>query len=385
MSSTILLAGVPETNATLFHRMRLAVGDSAAFLEHTDGSGQTASLLLVRDIEMERARALGTADEVACAADFSPQAGLSGDRDTALAQAIVEVCRRRGIAEITTDRTLPFLFAWHLQQAGIQLAYDPALGVLARRRKTAEEIELLREAQAATEAGMEWILRTSARAEVEASGRLLHEGELLTSERVRGMIALYFAERGYSTPHDSIVATAPEVGDCHHRGAGPLRTGLPVIVDLFPRNMESRYWGDCTRTVVHGEPSPEVVAMHAAVVAAKAAATAALRAGTTGDAVHRTTIAVMNKHGYPVGPPPSNPPEGWIGMRHGTGHGIGLDVHEPILLADRGEEILSGEVFTVEPGLYSRAFGGVRVEDMIAVNLEGCENLNRLPEGLDWR
>ncbi len=71
-------------------------------------------------------------------------------------------------------------------------------------------------------------------------------------------------------------------------------------------------------------------------------------------------------------------------MTHGTGHGLGLEVHEPPLLADQGAELVAGDVVTVEPGLYCRALGGIRVEDMVVVTETGCRNLNRLPEGLSW-
>ena len=86
-----------------------------------------------------------------------------------------------------------------------------------------------------------------------------------------------------------------------------------------------------------------------------------------------------------MGLPPKGAGDEFISMRHGTGHGIGLDVHEPILLSDGGGEILNNEVFTVEPGLYSAKFGGVRVEDMVAVTAAGPINFNLLPDHLDWR
>ena len=72
-------------------------------------------------------------------------------------------------------------------------------------------------------------------------------------------------------------------------------------------------------------------------------------------------------------------------MTHGTGHGIGLDVHEPPLLDKGGPELVVGDAVTIEPGLYCKAIGGVRVEDMVVVTRDGCVSLNRLPEGLDWR
>jgi Xaa-Pro aminopeptidase len=71
-------------------------------------------------------------------------------------------------------------------------------------------------------------------------------------------------------------------------------------------------------------------------------------------------------------------------MVHGTGHGVGLDVHEPPLLDFGGPKLVVGDALTIEPGLYCKAIGGVRVEDMVIVTADGCENLNTLPEGLEW-
>ena len=71
-------------------------------------------------------------------------------------------------------------------------------------------------------------------------------------------------------------------------------------------------------------------------------------------------------------------------MTHGTGHGVGLDVHEPPLLDFGGPPLLNGDVVTIEPGLYAPAIGGIRIEDMVVVTSEGTLNLNALPEGLSW-
>ncbi|MCB1099737.1 MAG: aminopeptidase P family protein [Verrucomicrobiae bacterium] len=378
----ILLAGVPQSNMTLYHRIRFSVGDSAAWIGNLGGAGD--SLLLVRDIEMERARKHARAGQVACAADFVPEGGLSGDRDTALAQATAECLRRAGARVVVTDRTLPFLFAWHLQQAGLEVQYDADLGVLQRRVKDDEEIAALTKAQQVTMESMQMACSWIATASADASGVLHQGGDVLTSERVRRRITQFLIERGFSNSHDSIVATVPHVADCHHFGTGPLVTGIPVIVDIFPRDDSTGYNGDCTRTVVHGTPTDAVKRMHEAVVAAKAAGCGALRAGTTGEAVHRATIAVIAEHGFAFKRGSSNVDDAIPAMRHGTGHGIGLDVHEPILLDDGGGEILSGEVFTVEPGLYSASLGGVRVEDMVWVNGESASILGALHEGLSW-
>lgn len=371
-----LLAGIPAENSALFHRVRFNVGDPAAWIQL-----ENRKLFIVRDIEVERARAAVKVDQVAPPAEFAPAGGLSGDRATATAQAVAECLLRHKVTQVTTDRTLPFIYAWHIQQAGIQLDYCSEMGVLERRVKDDQEIAWMQTAQSVTEDAILMACQTVARAKADKAGVLHHDGSPLTSERLRQTISVYLLERGYSNHHDSIVASLPHSADCHDRGSGPLQTGIPVIVDIFPQSLETRYWGDCTRTVVHGQPSDEVIKMHQAVVAAKAAACAALVPGATADSVHAATKSTLSSHGYQFA-------RGQISdqavMPHGTGHGVGLEVHEPILLDDNGGTLMAGEVLTVEPGLYGRRAGGVRVEDMLVVAEGAPKNLNRLPEGLNW-
>ena len=384
MSHARLIAGIPATNKTLFHAVRFNVGDPAACIDFLREGAKPHRVFICRDIEMGRARQHARADAVSCPRDFEPHGGLSGDRETATAQAVAECLRRQGVAKVTSDRTLPLIYADHLRQAGIALEYDALMGVTARRAKDSQEVAWLRAAQQATEDAMRMACETVARAVPDRNGVLFHEGERLSAERLRFMIDVHLLRLGFQNA-PAIVACGAQGADCHEHGHGDLRTQQLVIVDIFPRCMKTLYNGDCTRTVVNGEPHPEARTMHAAVVEAKRAAIAAVRAGATGEDVHRATLGVIHARGYASGMPPADAPETWTGMTHGTGHGIGLDVHEPPLLDFKGPALVRGDALTVEPGLYGRAHGGCRVEDMVVVTDDGCENLNTLFEGLDWR
>ncbi len=371
-----IMAGIPDLNASLFRRIGVPLGDPAAWIEL-----DSRRIALVRDLEMDRVLQIGHADEVTCPGEHPPPAGLSPDRETATAESVAQFLRAAKVEKIYADRSLPYIFVWHLEQAEIEVLYDENLGVLDRRTKTSQEIEYLAAAQRTTEEVMRMICETIARASVAADGTLQHDGETLTSERVRSMAAFEFIQRNFSMSHGAIVATTPHVADCHHSGAGPLYTERPIVIDLFPRDESTRYWGDCSRTVVHGQASDTVKAMHSAVLEAKATAIAALTAGTTAHAVHAASENVLTRHGYPSsrGTITDHP-----SIQHGTGHGIGLDLHEPILLDFDGGEILEGEVFTIEPGLYGRHDGGIRIEDMLVVTRGEARNLNTLPETLNW-
>jgi len=379
----VVLAGVPQTNATLYHRIRFAVLDPVAFLELPDGAGGRSSVLIVRDIEMVRARRQARADRVVSPAELAPEGGLSGDRETATAQAAAECLRRAGVTRVAADRSLPLIFAEMIRRAGIEVVCDLDLGIADRRRKDPQEIAWIRQAQQATEAAMEMACTLIARAKTRPDGALVHDGAPLTAERVRSAIDHWLLDRGYAN-RPAIVAGGPAGADCHNLGSGQLWTGQPIILDIFPRSVETLYNGDCTRTVVHGQIPDEVKAMHAAVCEAKAAGMAAVRAGVTGETVHAATVAVLKHHGYAIGLPKQDAPSSYCAFTHGTGHGVGLEVHEPPLLDRNGPELLAGDVITIEPGLYRNDLGGVRVEDMVVVTENGWENLNTLPEGLTW-
>ena len=377
-----ICAGVPAMNNTLLWRIRFMVGDPVALLEIPEAGG-VRSMLLLRDIEMQRARQSALVDDVGCPADFTPDGGLSGDRETATAQAAAECFRRAGTTEVVADRSLPFIFAEFLSRAGITVRCDTELWVADRRQKTEEEIDHLREAQRVTEQAMQFACSMIGTAEARSGGVLYRDNEPLTSERVRTAVDHFLMDQGFSNPR-SIVAGGPTGADCHDVGSGELLTGLPVIVDIFPRSRATLYWGDCTRTVVHGDIPDEIKTMHQTVRKARAAGERAVAPGVTGEEVHRATIAVIKADGFNTGLPSDDDPDSYCAMTHGSGHGIGLDVHEPPLLDIKGPELLLGDALTIEPGLYRRDMGGVRVEDMVVVTQDSCINLNTLSEELTW-
>jgi Xaa-Pro aminopeptidase len=373
------MAGNPGTNKSLFRAIQFMVHDAAIAIDLPNGT----RTLILREIELDRARQHARADDVFGYSDFTPENGLSGDRETAAAESTAECLRRNGIDTVISDRTLPLIYAEEIRNAGITLELDRDMGVTERRVKDAQEVAHLRKAQEVTEQVMRMACETVANAETDEAGVLYVNGSALTSESMRTMIDSFLLERNFMNP-SSIVAGGSDGGDCHHLGSGELHTGQPIIIDIFPLDKSSMYNGDCTRTVVHGEIPDEVAKMHTAVVAAKDAAAVTVKAGVTGEAIHLETIRVLIEHGYCEGLPTENDPPTFCSMPHGTGHGIGLDVHEPPLLDRNGPSLLVGDVITIEPGLYSHAIGGVRVEDMVLVTKAGCENFNELPEGLTW-
>lgn len=379
----LVRAGIPSDNRNFYHRIRFLAGDPGAIIDWPVEDGKRKSTLIIRNIEVDRARQHARADEVYSPQHFVAPTDLLPDHELAAAQGLAACLKKHGARAAIADRSMPLIFADLLKQNGIQVFCDPALGVMERRAKDAQEIEYLRQAQADTEKAIEYVCRLIARAPANRDGVLQHDGAALTSERVRAMTDIFLLNLGYTNP-DSIIAAGPIASDCHHHGTGEIRTGQPVIVDIFPTSKKTLYAGDCTRTVVHGDIPDAVKKMHADVAAAKRAATAVVKAGASGHEVHQATKETLQSLGNHIGFSDLAKP-GQSFIPHGTGHGVGLSVHEPPLLTDHGDILIPGDALTIEPALYNLAIGGVRIEDMVIVTETGCDNLNQLPEGLVWK
>lgn len=377
----IMLAGPPSDNKAVLHRVRFAGHDPAIWI-----ATKETTVLIARDVELPRAQAGGSANVVHVYEDFEPADGLSGDRGIRAAQAAAECLARAGVERVHADRSLALVYVDELSRRGITVTMDPALGIHERRQKDEREVEALRAVQRATERVMERAMRLVASANADARGVLRDPDEPshpLTPEVVRARISRWLFDFD-CVVEGAVVVCGPEGADCHARGDDDLRTGQPILLDVFPRDTNTGYHGDCSRTMVHGDVPDEIARMHAAVVEAKKDAIAACRAGATGEAVHVAAIETIKRHGYRIGFPPADAPADFCSMVHGTGHGIGLELKEPPLLDMKGPVLLSGDAVTVEPGLYAPALGGIRIEDIVIVREGEAENLNELPEGLDW-
>ncbi len=174
------------------------------------------------------------------------------------------------------------------------------------------------------------------------------------------------------------MAAGDHVCDPHNSGEGPLPADKSIIIDIFPRHVRNHYWGDMTRTVVKGRPSPELAALHKSVLQSQQEAIARIHPGATGAEIHQHVQECFRKAGHVT----ERRNGAMCGFFHGTGHGIGLDIHESPRLSKNGRELEQGMVITVEPGLYYPGIGGVRIEDVVVVTEDGCRNLNAAPREL---
>jgi Xaa-Pro aminopeptidase len=240
-----------------------------------------------------------------------------------------------------------------------------------RAVKSEDEITAIARVQEATEAAMGGAIASIRAAKVRKG--ILYRGRTpLTSELLQREVAVTLLGRGCRAV-DTIISCGKDSAIPHVRGSGPLSEGEPIILDIFPQDEETGYTADMSRTVVRGEPAPEIGEMFEAVLGAQALAMSLVRPGTTGAEVHGKVVDYFRDRGY------ESNTKGFI---HNLGHGVGLEVHELPTLGPAGGELAAGNVITLEPGLYEPGIGGIRLEDMGVVTREGFRDLTRLPKEL---
>jgi Xaa-Pro aminopeptidase len=326
--------------------------------------------LVVSVLEYGRAQASGRVTQV-----WTPQQlKLTSPKSSRLSEWALALLKQRGIRAVRVASTFPLGVADQLRQQRIAVTVDEAGLFPGRRRKRAEEIEMIAATQRTAVRAMKLAVRMIHTADIDDRGYLRSAAGRLTSELVRRAIDRLLCDRD-CVAGDVIVAGGVHGADPHECGHGPLKAGQPVVIDIFPRHKLTGYYGDITRTVWRGRPAPEVVRMHAAVRAAHRAALAEVRAGVTVKRVHQAAQRTLLEHGFET-----TVKNGWgEGFIHSTGHGVGLQIHEAPSIGLARTRLLAGDVITVEPGLYYKRWGGIRIEDTVAVTREGYRLLADCP------
>ncbi len=294
------------------------------------------------------------------------------ERKPGAAEVIYLVAKDYGQQSFTVPDDFPASVYEKLFELGLDLEVADGAIFPAREIKTPTEAAAVREGNRCSARGFaaaERILRAS-----QIRGRrLVYEGKTVTSERLKYAIEVACLEAG-AVSANTIVAGGDQACDPHERGSGPLRPHELIIVDIFPRVTRTGYHGDMTRTFLRGDASDAQQALVAAVRAAQLAALKAIRSGANGRDVHGRCVAVFTARGYET----RHTAKGSVGFFHGTGHGLGLAVHEPPRMSGMVDYILKEKsVVTVEPGLYYPGLGGCRIEDVVQVTNAAPRMLSR--------
>lgn len=363
-----LIIDSSERNSDLYHRTGFFVPDPVVFFEH-DGEGT----LVLSDLELERGRKEARVERVVSLGEWAGRVRGRKKKSPGIAEVAAAILRERGIRSLVVQRYFPVSYADALREAGffVRTAKTDFL-FPGRLRKSPAEVSLIKKALYATALAMRIAISIISDSVVKGSV-LYRDGKPLTSEAVRSAISSHLASRGYLASN-TIVAGGVQGSMPHEKGSGPLKAGWPVVIDIFPRSQDDGYFGDMTRTVVKGTPSAELMRMYDTVLRGQKIALSMIKDGVRSRDVHGAVMDFFTERGFPTTASGSASPEGFI---HSTGHGLGLDIHEPPRIGPGNEILKEGNVVTVEPGLYYERLGGVRIEDVVLVTRDGNQNLTR--------
>lgn len=368
---TLLIIAASEVDSNLYYACRFLAPDPFVFLQV---DGQT--LLLMSDLEIDRARSDAKVDEVCSLSAYEAKA-----RERWQAPHLIDtlslLLAERGVGAVTVPAHFPLEYADRLREKGIRVTWKPDPFFSERLIKSEEEIAAIEATQRHTEAALEAALNVLRESAIK--GEFVYwRGEVLTAETLRKVIHLSLMENDCVAQH-TIVACGIQGVDPHNQGSGPIHARESIVFDIFPRSSRTRYFADMTRTVVKGKASDALKRMYDAVLAAQLRGLELVRDGASGQAVHAEVAQTMERMGFETGVVNGR----YQGFFHGTGHGVGLDIHEPPRISKVNHTLRAGQVVTVEPGLYYSRWGAVRIEDLAVVGPGGCRNLTRAPKVLE--
>jgi Xaa-Pro aminopeptidase len=359
------------------HEVPLAIPDPVLYVERNGDRH-----VVVGSFEVPRVQELGGVVQAHAPEEFGYDEFLDQgmSRSDAYLQVWLRAAQELGVTNAVVPPSFGVGLADVLRAEGIEVSADRDFFVARRRAKNSAELAGIRQAQQAAEAGMRAGAELLRRAEVR-DGAVVLDGEPLTCERIKADVLTAFSAHECGGD-ELIVSHGAQTAVGHDMGSGPIAADEPIVFDLFPRDRETGCFADMTRTFVVGTPSDELREYHRLVKEALDRSLAAVRPGITGDELMRLVSDLFHEHGYKT---PLHKEPGEVladGFFHSLGHGVGLEVHEAPSLGRNGEALVPGDVVTLEPGLYRSGYGGVRLEDLVLVTEDGCENLTDFPYAL---
>ncbi len=280
-----------------------------------------------------------------------------GSSATALREALERTLQPTGAVAVDPSEVTHAQYQTIRSQTTAKLIAVSGVVQHLRRRKSPAEIARMKRASACTDAAL---------AEVAPM-----MSERPTERDVRDELEYRMRRHGADGPsYDTIVATGPNGARPHHRPTSAvIEEGHLVVIDVGA--LVDGYHSDMTRTYLIGDVDPVLRRMHDVVRESQLAGLAAVRAGVTAGDVDKVCRDIIADAGFGAE------------FIHSTGHGVGLQIHEqPWVRTAMPEPLQSGEVVTVEPGVYREGLGGVRIEDLVVVTDTGCDILTDSPKDI---
>jgi Xaa-Pro aminopeptidase len=369
-----LIYSASESDANMLWATRFFAPDPFIFIKR-----RGKSYLVMNDLEIDRAKDQASVDKVLSYSEYTRRCQQRGTAFPSPAQILTEVLNDLKITAVEVPSSFPLGIADQLRNAGInvQAKADPFWPE--REFKTAEEVGFINESLRAAERGMEAGIDALRHCDIRKGGYLYLGDTRMTSEILKSVINTTIMAQGF-VPSHTIVASGDQCVDPHNQGSGPIKANTSIIMDIFPRSQKTGYFGDITRTVVRGRASDRLKHVYHCVEEGQNIAFRRIRDGVNAYDIHVAIMNYFKSEGFDTGVMNGR----MQGFFHGTGHGLGMDIHEAPTFGLRSKNKLRrNNVVTVEPGLYYQGLGGVRLEDVVIVSTTGCKNLVRIPKRLE--
>jgi len=361
-----------ESDANLYWATRFLVPDPVIFVEH-----RKKKYLLLNDLEVDRGRKEASVDRVLSYSDLERKSHGRNGKRPGMMDVLGGFLKGLGVKEMAVPYNFPLAHAQALSERKFKLRPQGDPFYAERVFKTDAEKNAIKASLKYTSMGIQEAYRMLRESKIRGE-RLLYRGELLTSELLKRAINLKLMEHN-CIGKNTIVASGNQAVDPHCQGYGPIRPHQLIVMDVFPRSMDTQYFGDMTRTVVKGKASDAMKKLWHTVKWAQENAIGQVREGVDGQKIHEDILKYFEKQGYKTGVMKGR----MQGFFHGTGHGLGLDIHEAPRVSRVSHVLKARSVVTVEPGLYYHGLGGVRIEDVVFVKKNGCEVLSKCPKILE--
>ncbi len=368
-----------ESNSDLYYACSFLVPDPVLYMEIGDRA-DAPNYLVLNELEYTRGKSQARVHQVLSWDEYKERTkakGKSSKYQPSVSRIIFEVLRDFDIATVVVPRNFPVYIADSLRKYRIHVVSISKPFFLQREIKTEEEIDAISNTQKLNEMGMDYLIKILKQSSI-CDNILFYENEILTSEKMHYEFESFMLRQNCSV-ESTIAACGEQTAQPHNLGSGPLMAHQPIILDIFPRHKKSRYWGDMTRTVVKGKASPEIKKMWQAVAAVQQKTIDQMCHSADSSQLHQQIVDFFADKGFAKKKINGH----FAGFIHGTGHGVGLDIHEAPRFSVQGPVFKKNHVVTVEPGLYYPGIGGVRIEDIVVIRDKYAQNLNKYPKFLE--
>jgi len=382
MKTAKLLISGSEHHADMLYVSGMFVPDAFIVIGIIE-DGDTTWHGLLSPLEVDRAQAESKLDAVHLDSHWHEKAAQYGWKRS-LSTAAAAFLREHKLEDVLVPADFALLAANDLKELGFQITPSPASLFPERVIKSNHEIKQLTLAEKLTAQSMLQAENFIAACGINNDGLVTfpsqhaQAGKVIRSEDIRAVIETFLIGKG-AVPSHTIVACGTQSADPHNMGSGVIAAHQPIIIDIFPRLVSSGYWGDMTRTYVKGIASPELKKMYQTVLEGQDIGLNMVTSGADTTIIHQNITHHFDEQGFKTGI--VNGKQG--GFFHGTGHGVGLDIHEAPRVSKGGAILEERMVITIEPGLYYAHIGGVRLEDLVVVRQQGCDNLTQFHRQLE--